>query len=199
MKRGEWTKWGLWQIDLAAAAACVVLAGATYLGGIRPLCEKRTAVGEHRRQLNARRKQYSASQATVAGLRRQLEQVRADLSKVRVHLQPLRNQNARVAGITELANECGLKLDNVGIGDPFSAPRYAAVPITLVGRGAYADCVRFLRRLNRLSRDVGVVSLELSDDPGKRGGTCAFEFRLVWHAAPAETPQGQAGAKKSGV
>jgi len=199
VKRSEWTKWGLWQIDLAAAAGCAVLAAVAYLAGIRPLLEKRVAVAESRQQLNARRKEYSASQATVAGLRRQLEQVRADLSKIRVRLQSLRSQNARVARMTELANECGLKLDNVGIGEPLSTPRYVAVPITLVGRGAYADCVRFLKRLNRLSRDVGVVGLELSDDPSNATGTCAFEFRLLWHAAPTGSPRAQPGRKKSGV
>jgi hypothetical protein len=64
--------------------------------------------------------------------------------------------------------------------------RYDLVPITMTGRGAYRQCVKFLQGLCSTFRDMSVMQIELSGNPARRDEPEQFRFDLFWYAAPGD-------------
>ena len=176
-------------INVAGAAACAVVLGVFCLDGLRPLLG-RAAAGAvtHRRLAVARQRRAAADAAIADGTAELADLHRQTLANALVLLPPAR-VNDVLARVSTLAAACGVRLDEVRLGELARGDRYATLPVHAVGTGAYRDCVAFLHRLNHDCPDVGVAAVGLTAPAAAdaAGGPIAVTLDLRWHAAlPAD-------------
>jgi len=177
-------KLALWHIDAAGAALCAVLALALYLIGLGPLLQQQEDLDTRLAELKVQQLKAAKLASTGVAIGEQLAGVRESMTEVKVELLPAGQINLRIAEISDLAAEAGLKIDDIQPGKPLRGARYEMVPIELAGKGTYTTCLGFLNRLRKALPDTGVSALELGGDPSKRGELADFRFSLLWYAAP---------------
>jgi len=180
-----------WQIDLAGVLLCAVLSSVAYLAIVRPILRKHESFGEKQLQLKADKRRASKLAASELAHKRQLQLVTRALAASGVKLQPANRVNRQIAALTELVNQCGLKADDIQLGEVRRTGRYDAVPISLAGRGGYVTCAKFIRSLSQTFPDTGLASFEISGNPAVPSEAGRFRFGLLWHAAPSrkEAPE----------
>jgi hypothetical protein len=86
--------------------------------------------------------------------------------------------------VTALAVEGGLVIDEMQPRTAEDAPHYRAVPVRIVGKGAYPACARFLHRLRTEFPDTGVRSFEAAHGgPDPEAPDVTFDLELLWFTA----------------
>ena len=180
-KRPTW-----WPIYAATAAACAAITAAAYLAAVRPALEHRQQQRQLDSELAARREKSAELAAGLAEARRHLQSVHQALADSRMQLQPAALVNDRLERLADLANQCGLAIDEVQPGGVTDAPHFQVVSIKLAGTGAYPACTKFLHLLHDSFPDTGVRSLETSNNsPNPLRPVVSFRLELTWYAAPA--------------
>ncbi len=66
-----------------------------------------------------------------------------------------------------------------------SGLQYDLVPITVVGRGPYKECINFFHGLPGAFPDMSLIRIELSGVPGPAAPE-KFQFEFLWYAAPGK-------------
>ena len=136
-------------------------------------------------ELSARRHKASELASSVAALRRKSDAIDIALRQSAMRLEPAALVNDRLARLTELANECGLSVDEVQPGQTTDGSHYQSVALKLAGSGNYPACARFLHRLHDGFPDTGVRALDTSNNsPNPLSPAVSFRLDLVWYAAP---------------
>lgn len=174
----------LWQIDAGGLALCAALAAAWYYAGLQPLQQARADRVSAEEELRAKTRDAETLQADRAGVQHRLKELEDAIGASRVRLEPADRINERVAGLTALARDEGLRLDEIKPGAGTALARYMTVPIHISGSGLYAKCAGFLTELHGQFPDVGVTSLDLRGEPATPDRPPHFVFDLVWYAAP---------------
>jgi len=195
-------KYQWWRLDAVGAAVCVGVALIMYLGAARPMIARHEAAAARQADLNADRSRLRKLEGEVAALRGKLESVRQTLASSPVRLEPASAINRRLADISSLASDNGLKVNGIEPGPAETGAYYTTVPIHLSGAGSYRACTIFLNKLRKKMPDTGVSSLELTGGAGKDGAGIPpanhyggvpsagmFRFALLWQAAPGSPPQ----------
>jgi len=180
--------WRLWHLDATGAGTCVALTFLAYFAGFRSLASSHAASATRQNELNRQRRKCSELRASSSALEARVVDVQQQLAKSPVRLQSGRHVNQRIAEITELAGSCGLKVDDIGLGQTFSTSHYRAVPIHVAGTGSYGTCMVFLQRINQTFPDTAVSKLELLRAAQRRSMVSTFKLSLLWHVAPEDGP-----------
>ncbi len=175
-------------MDAAGAATCVALTLLAYFAGFRPLASSHAASAIRGNELGRQRRKCSELRSSLAALEARLVDARQELAKSPIRLRSGRHVNQRIAEITELAGSCGLKVDDIGLGQAFSTSHYRAIPIQVAGTGSYGTSMVFLQRLHQTFPDTAVSKLELLRAAQRRSMLSTFKLSLLWYAAPEDGP-----------
>ena len=155
-----------------------------YLAGVRPMLADHEAFVARQGELVARRSGAAKLDADLAALKTRVKGVEQDLAGSSLRLEPVSNVNRRLAEMSRLAAETGLKIDEVETGAASFGTHYGTVPIHLAGTGKYRTCVVFLYRMRQEFPDIGVSSMALTANAANPFGPGTFRFGLTWHALP---------------
>ena len=173
-----------WRIDAAGAGACVAMTLVLYLTGVQPMLSDHEAFIARQGELVARRSGAAKLDMALAALKTRLNGVEQALAGSSMRLEPVSNVNRRLAEMSRLAAETGLKIDEVQTGAASFGAHYGTVPIHLAGTGKYRTCVAFLHRMREEFPDTGVASMDLTANAANPFGPGTFRFGLTWHALP---------------
>ncbi len=183
---------GFRRIDAVGLGLCVVMSLVSYLTTVRPFVRQRSATAALRQEMRTQQEKASQLEAQVGTVKEQLRAVRQDLAAAAIQLESAAHINRRVASLTEFFAGCAIQVDDVQTGRICAGPRYDLVPITIVGRGAYPQCVKLLHGLCRSFPDMSVMRIELSGNPGQTLEPEKFQLVLFWYAAPGNPAQNAA-------
>jgi hypothetical protein len=184
-------------VHAAGAAVGVVLAGALYLGVVRPVHSARTNAIQQRTALSSLTDELSGVEKDINSTRAQIDALQKQLDHA-VRLQDPSRLNRYVTEVMKLATEAKLSVLEAPQGDYRPAhPDYGRVPIALQGQGHPADVLAFLDALHDACRDIEVVGVEFASAGTDAPGT--YRIAMEWYTlpihrapAPAERP-GRAG------
>jgi Tfp pilus assembly protein PilO len=174
----------LLKIDAAGIGLCVAASLAFYWMTIQPFLQRQSLAGEQRRELKTRQGKVAEIKAATAKVQEQLTSAQDELAAGAITLEPAAHINKRVAGLTQFFSECGLDVDDVQTGRVYNGLQYDLVPITILGRGPYQQCVKFFHGLRLTFPDMSMARIELSRTAGQKGEQAIFQFDLLWYAAP---------------
>jgi hypothetical protein len=169
-------------VHVAGAGVGLALAGALYLGVIRPVhsarsnaIQQRTAVADLTEELSGVENDINSTRAQVVAMEKQIEHT--------VRLQDPSRLNRYVTEVMRLATESKLSVLEAPQGDYRPAhPDYGRVPIALQGAGQPADVLAFLDKLHATCRDIEVVGIELAS--GGAGGAGMYRVEMEWYTLP---------------
>lgn len=188
----------LLRIDAVGTAVCVLASLVWYLTTGGPLLEQRCVTAGLHHELQTQQEKNSALQAAIATVKERLTSVQQELAVGTVQLDSAAHINRRIAGLTGFLSACELQVDNVQTDRIASGRQYDLVPITIVGRGACLQYVRFLHGLSTTFPDMSVVRVELAGNPAQSSESENFRLELFWYAAPSGSTPASASEKRPG-
>ncbi len=174
----------LW-IDAGGIAACLLASLMGYMMLVHPLLQQRAVAAGMQHEMDTRQQKAGELESSVAAAKERLTAARQELAASVVQLEPATHINKRIAGVTGFFSHCELHIDDVQTGRVSNGPQYDLVPITLLGRGGYRQCVQLLHGLCAKYPDMSVMRIELSGNPGQPADAGKFRFELFWYAAPS--------------
>lgn len=177
-------RYSVLKIDAAGVGLCMAASLLFYWLTIQPFLQRQAHAADQRRELKTRQgKVAELKDATVKVHERAAAAQRA-LAASSIQLESAVHINKRVAGLTQFFSDCELSVDDVQTGRLYNGLQYDLVPITILGRGPYGQCIRFFRGLRSKFPDMSVARIELSAKVEKDGEQPTFQFDLLWYAAP---------------
>lgn len=185
-------------IDAAALGLCALASLLWYVATVRPLVAQRSAAAKVHQEVQGREQKAAELREGVAKVRERLVAVRREQSATAVQLDSAARINKRIAELTRFFAECNLQVDDVQTGRASSNIRYHLIPITIVGRGPYRECVKFFRGLCVKCPDMSVMRIDLTGNPAQPEEPEAFRLELFWYAAPSSPVQNATGEKHPG-
>jgi Tfp pilus assembly protein PilO len=180
------------RIDAAGVGVCALLSLLWYFITISPLLEQRSRTAGLRREIQDQQQTAEQLKTAMVSAQQQLETVGRELSTNGVQLDSAAHINQRIAELTDFFTTCTLHIDDVQTGRISSGLQCDLVPITIVGRGPYPQCVRFLHGLCSTFPDMSVMRIEFRGAPGPAAQPEQFRFEMFWYAAPNSAVQGVA-------
>jgi len=177
------------KIDAAGVGLCAAASLLFYWLTIQPFLQGQSLAAEQRNELKARQGKTAEFKAAIADVRARVTAVQTDLAASSIQLEPAAHINRRVAGLTQLFSDCELDVDDVQTGRLYNGVQYDLVPITVLGRGPYGQCVKFFRGLRSQFPDMSIARIELSGNVAKKAEEGTFQFDLLWYAAPDSVAQ----------
>lgn len=181
-------------IDGVGLAVIVLLTGAVFFLGIQPAFDQRQALQAQREALAEEQERAESLSRTAQQLQSHLRATRHAAERSPMRLASLRALNERLAQMTELGAESGLKIEGIQPARQLPGEHYHTVPIKLTGQGAFGASTRFLHRLHESFPDVAIASLELSGRPQRAASPQlpSFDLMLLWYAAPPPDSEAKA-------
>ena len=177
-------KW--WRIYATTAAVCALATAAAYAATVRPLALRRDEQQAQAVELDAREHKAAELTASLDAWQRQVTAATRAAQETPVQLQPATRVNRRLALLAELADECGLSIDEMQPGPPVDAPYFKTVLIRVVGTGTYPSVARFMRRSRSQFRDMGVRTFRATAvNPTPGAADASFQMEFTWFTAPA--------------
>lgn len=184
MRQSRLTKWTCRHIDVAGILLCVGASLLAYYAGLRPLVRQHADFAEQQLAITVQRRESARLAASVATLKEQLASTRRESTETGIELQPADQINQRISQLSELMKECGLKTDDIRLGEISRGHRCDIVPISLAGQGGYKNCAVFFNRLSNDFQDTVAASFEMSGNPLKPDEIGKFSFSLYWYTMP---------------
>jgi hypothetical protein len=174
----------LWQIYGAGAAVCVALALGAWAVAVRPILSGRAETRALAGQLTARVRDAADRAAALDAANRQLDLTKAALARTPLRLESDSMLNRRLARVTTLAAESGLRMDEIQPGAPEDGPHYRTLPVRIVANGPYAACCTFLHRLRSEFPDTGARAFEATNAaPDPENPVATLRLELLWFTA----------------
>ncbi|MDX2116571.1 MAG: type 4a pilus biogenesis protein PilO [Planctomycetota bacterium] len=173
---------GVWTID-ATAIAC--LAGATaiaYFAGVRPMAQAKDATREQFAQARQMDQQRDEREHALHAANEEQTKLTAERAEIGLTLEPESSVNKRMARLTELAEQAGLKVTQLTPGKAVQGKRSRMVPIAVAGRGTYPQAAAFLALVHEQMRDTAVARLAMASTPENAELPADCAVQLVWHA-----------------
>jgi hypothetical protein len=180
---------GFRRMDAVGIGLCVLMSLASYLTTVRPFVRQRSATAALRQEMRAQQEKAAQLETAIGTVKEQLRAVRQDLAAAAIQLDSAAHINRRVAALTEFFAGCEIQVDDVQTGRTCAGPRYDLVPITIVGSGAYRQCVKLLHGLCGAFPDMSVMRIELAGNPAQALEPEKFQLVLFWYAAPGNSTQ----------
>ncbi len=167
-------------VHAAGAGLLLAVGAAWFLFGVRPLLNERersTRLADDARVAHEEVQTLVRRRDARQEDRRRIE---SDLASMTVRLRPATAVNAQLAELTRLAERHRLRVDRIEPGTAVDTPLAVRVPLSLAGRGASPDAVRFLADLRARFPDIAVDAFEISAGSGEVDA--AIRFDCVWYA-----------------
>ncbi len=184
MRRRILEHYSLLKIDAAGVGLCMAASLLFYGLVVQPLLRRQALDVEQQHELKTQQGKVAELKAATAKVHERVTAAQRDLAGSSIQLDAAAHINKRVAGLTQFFSDCELAVDDVQTGRLYNGLQYDLVPITILGRGPYGQCVRFFRGLHSTFPDMGVARIELSGNVEKGAEPPAFQFDLLWYAAP---------------
>jgi len=175
------------RIDLAGVAACLLLSGAAFFVGVRPLLAIRDERAAQQQSLRGAIEQANSLVTGTRALRTQLTNVQAALARLEITLQPPATINERVADLTSLAGDSQVEMQAIQPGAISNGNRFAQIPIQISASGTYRATAQFLHRLRERFPDTAVHGFELSATPDDPASIATINLQLTWYVQPARS------------
>lgn len=188
---------GVWTIDTTAIACFAGATAIAYFAGVRPMAQAKEATREQfaaARQMDQNREQRDRDLRAANAEQLKLAAERDEIGLV---LEPETNINKRLARLTELAEQAGLKVTQLTPGKAVSGKRSRMVPIAVAGRGGYAQAGAFLALVHEQMRDTAVARLAMASTPENADQPADCAVQLIWHAITSDNAAPAAGAASS--
>jgi Tfp pilus assembly protein PilO len=176
------------QIDAIGAVICLVASSAVYFAVLNPIIIRRSFLADQRDELAVRSDESSRLSASMVTLGEQLAVIQEEFAKSKIRLESSDRTNQRLAALTALFTDCSLVVDDIQAGKRSAGPMWDVVPISIVGRGKYTQCIAFLHRLSQTFADMSVARLRLEGHPAKSDEPGGFRVQLFWHTKPTTQP-----------
>ena len=174
-----------WPVYAAGAGVCFVVSLLVWFTLFSSALQQRQARIAKNNELVARRHKAGEIASSLNSVRKKSAAVDQALQQIAVRLEPAKLVNDRLARLTDLANECGLSVDEVQPGQTTDGPHYQSFALKLAGSGSYPACTRFLHRLHDTFPDTAVRAMDTSNNsPNPIVPVVSFRVDLVWYAAP---------------
>lgn len=175
-----------WPVIGGAAVVCAVITAAAWGLAVQPALTQRSQRQAQLRDLSIHRHKSATVSASLTKARLGHAAAREDLARIALTLKPATEVNSRLAGITKLASDCRLTIDEVQPGQTAPAAGYQEVELKIAGSGAYPAIAQFLHQSHQTFRDIGVRAISLLPDSGNvLTPNVRFRLELIWYAAPA--------------
>lgn len=175
----------LWWMDAAGIGVCLLASAVGYVALVRPFLQKRAAAAALVREVETRQKAVAGLESAGDAARDRVTMARQQLTAGALELESAAHINKRMAAVTEFFSQCALHVDDMQTGRVSNGPQYDLVPIAIVGRGSYPQCVRLLYGLCVKYPDMSVMRVDLAGSRGERAEMEKFRFELFWYAAPS--------------
>jgi Tfp pilus assembly protein PilO len=188
---------GVRGLDVAGTGVCLVLSLACYLTTVGPVVRQRSATAALRREMQTQQEKSSKLKTSIGTVKEQLRAVQQDLAATAIQLDAAAHINRRIAGLTRFLSDCELQVDDVQTGRTGGTSRYDLVPITIVGRGAYRQCIKLLQGLCSTFPDMSVMRIELAGNPAQPSEPDKFQIEMFWYAAPSRSTQNASPSRSS--
>ena len=192
VRNAEWSS-SAWRVHLAGIGVCLGLSALVYGIAVQPMLGQHDRYLAQQAQLSARRQQAGEATAALAAAKAELAGLNDALAASPLQLQPAELINQRLALLTDLATQAGLRVDTIEPGKPVAGARFDAMPLQLTGGGTNRDCTAFVRRMRRSLPDTAIGSLDLAAGTPDGSGAAVpakFDMNLIWYTA-----SGKAAAK----
>jgi type IV pilus assembly protein PilO len=123
------------------------------------------ALAEQDRQLAQANQDIQSAQNLLAqrqSAKTRAAQTQADLMKLENQIPDDPQLPSLIIELQNIANEAGLDFVKVNPTKPAVQDGYDTVPVSVVLQGRWADCTDYVRRLQKLDRQVRVLSVNLT-------------------------------------
>ena len=161
-----------------------------YLFVIEPVLQGRAERESLEMRLRSDSDRLESLREARDGLRARVSSGEQRLAESGDSLLGMSGRNKRMGELTELAGECGLRLDRLQPGDPAREEMFTVTPITMQGVGSYDNVSVFLHRIIERFSDVSARSFSLEAQGEESDRQAAFVFELAWYADPADQSGG---------
>lgn len=168
-------------VHAAGAGVGLALAGALYVGVIRPAHSARSNAIQQRSAVSELTGELTTVENDINNTRAQIDALQKQLSTA-VQLQDPSRLNRYVTDVMRLATKSKLSVLEAPQGDYRPAhPDYGRIPIALEGTGQPADVLAFLDTLHEACRDIEVVGVELA---ASGDGPSRYRVAMEWYTLP---------------
>jgi len=172
-----------WKVDAVGLGVCVMLTALVLVIGVSPRIDQVREADERQHDLRGARVDASDKERSVRDLRTQFNSLQKQANQLAVNLQPAKALNERLGRIALLAQNLGIRVNQLQPGTTSKGNLFDTVRITLSGVGGFADCARFVHELGERHPDMAVHTFELSPSSDIDAGSSAFRLDIVWFAA----------------
>lgn len=172
-----------WLVHAVAGALCLMLLGAGWWLGLRPVANQKTDVASLRKQVQTAEVSLRQKTAEFEKLNTQVQQTQARLENRPMQLRSANTLNAQLGRYSDLAEQCGLALSTTRVGDLAASGDHRYFPVTLGGSGPLVGVLNLLEVLHREHPDTAIHFIDMTRTPGE--GSARFELKLVWLVAEA--------------
>jgi len=177
--------WKHWRIDAIGAAVCAAATLLVYFAGIHPLSTRQEASELQQRDLETVEQRAARQKLELTALRRRLADTQRSLTDKPIRLEPVRDINRRLAQISRLAGETGLRAADLQTGEMSEGTYYDATRVSVKGSGSYQAFTQFLQRLDSTFPDMGASAFDLKASGRNGSGNADFQFDACWFHAKA--------------
>lgn len=189
-----WAK--LSRVDAAGAGVMITLSAVAYFGVLGPAKAQRDEIESQRAMLADRAAELSTLESQVRAAQARIGELERATQEHQVTLLPASAINGRLAELTSLAEQFGLKLDTIAPELAVRGRRFGRTPIRLGGEGSYPQFTAFAAHLHQRFSDTAIESFALEGNPAVPGAPARFSVRLFWYTLP--TDGGNARSDRAG-
>lgn len=172
------------RVDGAALGVALLLAAAAWIFGVSPLLGSQTEAESNAATVRALRDQVERRTAEAAGARTALEQARQTAAESGFTLDAPGRLNHRIAMLTPIAEQAGLRLVGVKSEQAKRAGAYGATRITIEGLGDAPSFNTFLHLLHERCADMVIEKFELASDSVSSEYGARATMTIVWCTQP---------------
>ena len=183
------------QIFITIGLAVIILIGFVLIV-YRPQAQKLGSLEEERQKKEAEVKSAKATVDRLEDAKNELSKVEAKIKQFSAKVPVTEDFSTLLKEVQRLANESGVRFVSFKTAPLVGQSQYAELPLDITVDGYYRDLVDFLWRVNTLTREVKITSVEISEGEKKLPHiqidikANAFVFKNV----PKQQGQGQPGA-----
>lgn len=167
---------------VGGVTALLLISGAGYLAGVRPLMAARVDAWQVERSIADRRAKVDALRADLASAKSEVELTQKQLTTANIPLLDNTLINTQLAKLGLAGEEAGLVVSETTPAPPEEGKGLVRYPIRLSGKGRYGDFTTFLTKLRSNMPDTVVLGFTMSGRSETPDEPASFSVDLLWYA-----------------
>jgi len=178
-----------WQIHSFGVGLCLVAMLAVYWLAYEPARQARADQHDMAAVLTKQEAQARQYEQNLTQLEAEIRLIRQKLEENPTRLEPAERINTRLAAVTALAEQSGLRLEQVQPGVAQPDTFYNLLPIDMQGQASYQELTRFLNALHDQFTDMAVKWFDLTGSATEATGRARLQLQLMWYTQPTQTSE----------